>query len=149
MPSYTPDDFKLAFDTLTKSADRSRTTTYFFIVVNFSIFLVVLNNLLFSIPAFRLGQYVDQINCVVSKKYTDDCKLRDDIYGRENIQFHFSNTRLPANFDINTIAQEFTLDRLKVMTDSQYSDSRYAFPILCISADIDYIWLISSFVGVF
>jgi len=169
----TADVFKIVFDVLSKSSDRTRSVVYFTIVLNFSVFIALMSAWIFPISDQRVVSFERILDECVSHRPTSateepgrrssaagsesDCTkllehsgyLRAGILYKPDVPDVYKNMKTQQEYFSDKVLQEILLEHVKQRVDFDVSVHRFRFPVFGIEIDIIYMWVVSSFVGLF
>lgn len=151
--------FKLAFDTLKSSCDRTRSIIYVSIILNFSLFIFSLSVSVYNPADDRLNRAHDALSCVgdLWNPDWDDGNRRTHCadlfasYRNQGINFYtlIESRSIPPNrVSLDGIRARMIEQRATQLIEQSLLHTRYKFPLFGIEIDIAWSWIVISFVSI-
>ena len=149
------DEFGVLFPILEKSSERTRTILYTFLVINFAAFLFVFSFVVYSRSTERLKEFEKYILCIGNVPLSaqrlfpklKECSELDFEIGDQGyaILKTMSNEIGAGNFRELKALKSKTLE---LLASERIASHKFSIPILGISIEADYFWMIHSYFGV-
>jgi hypothetical protein len=155
MAEIEPDKFKLLLDALEKASTRTRSIYYFFAIVYISITLYAANAFVFSFPQARLDEFHTWVTLCQQPKRQEDPHCANlgkslhstgtDARGHMVVDRAISGRTIEEKAD--AIADAGAKHRQDTYLDEIASSRKFTFPLVGVSVDVDYFWLMNSLIG--
>jgi hypothetical protein len=152
-----PNPFPVALDLLIRSGDRTRAVVYLFVVINSIMFVIILGTALVPVADIRMNAWQSLLSCFETHNYNAVCDRALPLAGEESAEFGSKKEMesiLASDYNkTQALSMFLKQDRLilenRMAVEQQQRLNFFVLPIFGVNIDEAFLWVISSFVGVF